>query len=355
MTVVRHLDPPATRFSPKPRIATYLRHAPALVVALLLACLAIGWWPAPASAAPVVVSDSSADRSRTFHDRESGNIFSIQFETTKPNDDRRIHGVIVATLGNIDDDIMLASVTLKCWGPGESEPTRASDYAHVLNQQRNVLRNESSRMSLRWTYRAVTPGTHRCVVNFYTMRPRPVDGANPDAQKILVDNGSSISATSSLPEGTNQERIPTGGTVFLTSSYPAKNVMNRVWQVPAGVDHFAVNGDFMVTSCTYYGADGCDEADQDRNGGTVKAILYVKQYNTAGTGYCNVTSATPSGGANQFISRDRHHETLRTGVSVQVSTAPDCSRNFRIYVALSWVSGAAIKVHSYSAVSAAVW
>ncbi|MGD7707261.1 hypothetical protein [Microlunatus sp. Y2014] len=334
-----------------------LRCALSSVIALLVTVTAVGWWAPPAEAAPVVVSDSTADRSRTFRDRERGNVFSVQFQTTKPNEDRRVHGVIVATLGQIDDDIMLAMVTLKCWGPGQTEPTKDdyNQYENVFSQQRNVLRGESSRMSLRWTYRAVTPGTHHCVVNFYTMRPRPVDGVDPADQKILVDNGSLVSVTSPLPTGTNQVRIPQGGTEFLTADRPAKNFMNRVWQAPAGVDQIAVNGDFMVTSCTYYLADGCEEKDQYRAGGTVKAVLYVKQYNTAGTGYCNVTTDTPDGGANQFISRDRHHQTLRTGVLVPVSTAPDCSRNFRIYVALTWVSGAAIKVHSYSAVSAAIW
>lgn len=340
-------------------VLAVLRNRPRRVAAALILVILASIGPAmgtgaSAAAAPVVVSDSSADRSRTFADDDSGNIFSIAFLTTVPGEDRRIHGVIVATVGSIDDDIMLASVTLKCWGPGESEPTSAFDYPHVLNQQRNVLRNETSTMSLRWTYRAATPGTHRCVIFFDTVRPRPTSGVDPLDQAVLVDNGSSLSATGPLPVGTDQVRVASSATEVLWSSNPAQNIMNRVWTAPSTVTQIAVNGDFMVTSCTSL-ADSCPNEAIDRDGGMVRAILYVKQYNTAGDGYCQVTSATPGGGSDQFVSRDRHHETLRTGVSVPVSTAPDCSRNFRIYVALSWVSGSGIKIHSYAAVSAVLW
>lgn len=308
-----------------------------------------------AEAYEIVASDSSADRSRTFTDDESGDIFSIKFTTSSANEPHRIYGKIVGTVpATIDDDIMLASVTIRCWGPNEEKPTSARDYDHVLNQQRNVRRGETSTLSLRWTYVAAEPGTHQCVLFFDTVRPRPTPGADPNDQRIIVDNGSYLRATEVLHPAQQQSRIPQfSDTVVLSSSNPAKNVMNRTWQAPSDVTKFAVNADLMMTSCTST-SDGCSSDDVDINGGTVNTMLVVEQFQADGTGYCVVHKLPTADGKDHFISRDRHHQTVRNAGSFTVSTDADCSRKFRVYLALSWDSGAGIKLHDYSGVSAIV-
>lgn len=308
-----------------------------------------------AEAYEIIASDSTADRSRTFVDDEAGDIFSISFETSKPNQPHRIHGKIVATVpATIDDDIMLASTTIRCWGPNDEKPTSPRDYDHVLNQQRNVLRGETSTLSLRWTYVAKDPGTQRCVLYFDTVRPRPTDGADPNNQKIVVDNGSYIRATDVLHPAQEQSRIPEfDDTVVLSPSSPTTNVLDRTWRAPAGVENFAVNADLMMTSCTST-VDQCADDEIDRDGGTVNTRLVVGQLASDGNGYCAVHELPTANGADHFISGDRHHQTIRNGDAITVRTDPDCGREFRVYLALEWKSGAGIKLHDYSGVSAII-
>src|SRR5690625_1845734 len=275
---------------------------PRLIRAALALVLAVAAFPvvtaAPAASYEIVDSDMTADRSRTFADDESGDLFSISFTTGTAYEPRRIYARVVGTVpASVDDDIMLSSATVKCWGPGETKPpVDTRDRTHQLNMQRNVLRGETANLSLRWTYVAATPGRHHCVLHFDTVRPRPVLGADPREQVIIADNGSYLRATSTLHPGHDSQRIAPvrhrGGVpispadfTILRESDPNANLLMRTWTAPPGVDRFAVNADVMMTSCTHeegtpgqddYG--GCLISDVNRNGGTVNTNLVVGQF-----------------------------------------------------------------------------
>lgn len=345
------IRPPGPRSSYVPRSTRRRTIASALASLAGVLGLVLG---VPTTAhAYVDIATASLPAPVTLKDGATIDLLSIAFTTTASDEPHRIYPKLVSRVPtSAAGAMMLAYVKVKCWGPGESEPGAHTDYSRVFVQQRNVLRGETSTLSLRWTYIAHTPGTHRCEMQVHTIYPR--DPGSSSSNVLVAETGTDLRATSTLHPAQQQLRIPLGSGEVLSSSNVSKNFMNRTWTAPSDISEFAVNADVMVTSCTSLGDDPGCEGHVNRDGGIVNTMLVVEQYATSMTSYCRVFKLPTSSGMNTGVSRDRHHETIRNAGSFTVSTDPACSRTFRIYLNAKWVSGAGIVMHDYSAVSAVV-
>ena len=331
----------------------------ALVVAAIFAVVQAP----PALAYEIDTRDTSANRSRTFNafENDIGTIFEIFFTTTTPNEQRRIRGLLKMVMPSTASDVMLVSRhTIFC------APAGSTAIDNQIFGVRNVLRGGSIRMTPRYIFTAAEPGDYHCWMGISTGRPRPTT-TNQTSNILRVDWGSYLEATTAIHSSSAQGFAPKEPSpVFGDGKAYDAAVLN--WTAPADVSTIAVSGDAYITTCTSIpgsldplldpvvdpvtGQHLCTEIN--KAGTTVNTRLVVGQRNTAGTGYCQLTYSPSASGRRTLITKDVHHVVLFQSAAVTISTAPDCSRDFKIKVYVKHVSGADLIVHKQGTITAVI-
>jgi hypothetical protein len=201
-----------------------------------------------------------------------------------------------------------------------------------------------------------------------TGRPRPT-ATNQTSNILRVDWGSYLEATTAIHSSSAQGFAPNEPSpVFGDGKAYDAAVLN--WTAPADISTIAVSGDAYLTTCTSIpgsldplldpgidpvtGQHLCTSADINKAGTTVITRLVVGQRNTAGTGYCQLTYFPSASGRRTLITKDVHHVVLFQSGAVTISTAPGCSRDFRIKVYVKHVSGAKLIVHKQGTITAVI-
>jgi hypothetical protein len=201
-----------------------------------------------------------------------------------------------------------------------------------------------------------------------TGRPRPT-ATNQTANILKVDRGSYLEATTAIHSSSAQGFAPNEPSpVFGDGQAYDAAVLN--WTAPADVSTIAVSGDAYLTTCTAVGGSWdplrdpvvdpvtkqhlCARTDVNKAGTTAITRLVVGQRNAAGTGYCRLIHFPSASGRRTLITRDVHHVVLFQSGMVTISTAPDCSRDFRIKVYVKHVSGAKLIVHKQGTITAVI-
>jgi hypothetical protein len=319
---------------------------------------------APAALAyEIDTRDTSADRSRIFkaYEDDAGTIFEIFFTTTTPNEQRRVRGLLKMVMPSTASDVMLVSRhTVYCAPAGST----ATDN-RIFGVQ-NVLRGGSIRMNPRYIFTAAEPGDYHCWMGISTGRPRPTS-TNQTSNILRVDWGSYLEATTAIHPSSAQGFAPKEPSPVVSGgkSYDAA-LLN--WTAPADVSTIAVSGDAYLTTCTSIpgsldpfldpvidpitGLHLCTEIN--KAGTIVNTRLVVGQRNTAGTGYYQLTYFPSASGRQTLITKDVHHVVLFQSGSVTISTAPDCSRDFKIKVLVKHVSGADLIVHKQGTITGVI-
>jgi hypothetical protein len=317
----------------------------------------------PALAYDIDVRDTSANRSRIFNafEDDSGTIFEIFFTTTTPNEQRRIRGLLKMVMPSTASDVMLVSRhTISC------APATSTATDNQIFGVQNVLRGKSIRMNPRYIFTAAEPGDHHCWMKISTGRPRPI-GTKPTSNILKVDWGSYLEATTAIHASSAQGFAPEEPSPVFGGG-KAYDAAPLNWTAPADVSTISVSGDAYLTTCTSVrgsldpildpGIDpvtGLHLCTQLKAGGTtVNTRLVVGQRNTAGTGYCRLTYFPSASGRQTLITKDVHHVVLFQSGNVAVSTAPDCSRNFKLKVMVKHVSGADLIVHQQGTITAVI-
>ena len=317
----------------------------------------------PAWAYDIDTRDASANRSRIFHafEDDSGTIFEIFFTTTTPNEQRRIRGLLKMVMPSTASDVMLVSRHTVYCAPAASTATDN----RIFGVQ-NVLRGRSIRMIPRYIFTAAEPGDYHCWMGISTGRPRPTS-TNQTSNILRVDWGSYLEATTAIHPSSAQGFAPKEPSPVFGGgeSYDAAVL---TWTAPADVSTIAVSGDAYLTTCTSVGGSldpfldpvidpvtGLHLCTAIKTGGTVvNTRLVVGQRNTAGTGYCQLTYFPSPSGRQTLITKDVHHVVLFQSGNVPISTASDCSRDFKIKVLVKHVSGADVIVHKQGTITAVI-
>jgi hypothetical protein len=258
-------------------------------------------------------------------------------------------------------DVMLVSRHAISCAPAASTATDNQIFG-----VQNVLRGGSIRMTPRYIFIAAEPGDYHCWMRISTGRPRPT-ATNQTSNTLRVDWDSYLEATTPIHSSSAQGFAPNEPSpVFGDGKAYDAAVLN--WTAPADVSTIAVSGDAYLTTCTSVPGSldplldpGIDPVtglhlctNINKAGTTVITRLVVGQRNTAGTGYCQLIHVPSASGRRTLITRDVHHVVLFQSSAVTISTAPDCSRDFRIKVYVKHVSGADLIVHKQGTITAVI-
>jgi hypothetical protein len=326
----------------------------AAAVPALSTCLA-----APVQAAVTDVQDSTAAQTRTIpSDGTRVPMFDITFRTTVAGEKRRIRSkIIVAQPSTTSDELLMVGVSITCVPTGAS--TSSAGTQDKIGQVQNVLRGQRLTLYPRFIFTADAPGSYTCKLGVLGGRPRP--NGSLSSNYFTIESGSYLEATTALHPSSSQGYAPDTASTRLDSSeaYDAA-VLN--WTAPTDVTSFAVSGDVKLTTCTAEGGSTdpvtgvvlCDNR-VDFSGTTVRTVVLVMQREWSDPSqYCQVTSFPDSDGQSTFISKDVHHKMIYGGGSATVSTASDCSRDFRIKIYTKHVSGSSVVVHTQGTITAAM-
>ncbi len=320
----------------------------AIAFSLLLACTLVD---APAAHAVLTEStDSSINRSRVFkaYQRDSGTIFEVNFTTVIPNEKRQIGGRLdISMPASASDDVLVGTYTIYCAPAGSNAGNNK-----ILGSQ-NVLRGKSMSFRPRYIFTATVPGNYHCWMRLVSGRPRP-SGVRTSSNIFTVGSKSYLRATAPASPAADHGFTPTSPSKVLSggSAYDAAVLE---WHAPPIDDSVAVTGDAWLTSCTAVegstdpvtGKRLC-EGKVNKSGSRVLTRVVVAQRETVGSGYCRVTTVRAR---TTYISKDVHHRMIFASGSVPISTAPECSRSFRIKVYVKHVGGSAVVIHNQGTIS----
>ena len=322
--------------------------------------------PTIAHAYAIDVSDATANNSRTIHAYLENNVsvemFKISFTATA-GEKRRVRGQIYASMpATAVDDLLMVGVTIQC-ASGTSYAAATAD-ANLGNTQ-NVLRGASLSLSPRIVYTATSSGIQTCGLSVVTSRPRPAVPEDDESNYFTVDPGSFLEATVAIhPSAAQGFRV--GPPSARLESGDAFDAAAFNWTAPAGVTNFAVSGDVKVTTCTSVsgsrdvttGGVYLCEGHVNPAGSTVGTVVVARQLKISDPSTpCAATSSPATGYTTTTVSKDVHHRMIYGSVSVNVSSAPDCSRTFRIKVYVKNLgdpSRSAFVVHVPNSITAAI-
>ena len=118
----------------------------------------------------------------------------------------------------------------------------------------------------------------------------------------------------------------------------AKDLVPMSFTAPAGVSRFSATADIEMTDC-YNAGYLCDTIPSNRKSSVAGTRLLVMQKARDG-GYCRVNAWPASGLKRTTITWEQHHKkSYHRMVDIPVSTAPNCTRDFRIKVYARALSG----------------
>ena len=308
--------------------------------------------------------DEIANRSRDLnaYQNDIGTIFEIFFATTVPGEKRSVRANLnIRVSSTISDEILVSRHTIYCGPVGGAQATQ-------IYGVQNVLRGQTVTLTPRFIFTAGEPGDYHCWVTVGSGRPRP-SGTRTTSNVLRVHWDSYLEATTPVAASASQQYAPTEPSVVLRSG-KAYDAAVLTWTAPPEVSLFAATGDAYLTTCSSVsgstdplsgpavdpvtGKRLC-EGLVSRSGTRVNTRLVVGQLDVAGTGYCSLRYYPGPTGRETFISKDLHHVVVfQRGASVPVSTAPACSRTFRIKVYVKHVSGAAVIAHKQGTITSII-
>lgn len=305
--------------------------------------------------------DSSANSSRTFYgDRVGRGVFDVRFTTSEAGEKRWVQGVV--NIEQVDsasaDPLMMAAVSISCGMVGGDK-----DRQNGMANTQNVIRGTPLRLEPQLVFVGGEPGEYRCVLSAQGGRPRP--NGSFDATRFQIESGSLLQVSSPVHEASAKAYAPTQPSIVLDDG-EAHDAAALSWTAPEGVETFTAFGSVKLTACTAVGGSddpyddlpstglcGLPEHEIDFGGTDVTAAFQVRQQ-AVGGGYC-AEHQVPAGDAQVHVSKDTHHEQVyRVAAAIPVSTAPDCTRDFRIKTYVKQRSGASIVVHKQGTISAVI-
>jgi hypothetical protein len=312
--------------------------SPASFTAIGLVLLAT---PTVAHAYAVAASDSTANNSRTIYAHEVNNVGVEMFKITfnaEAGEKRQVLGHIKASMpSTAADDLLMVGVSIQC-ASGTSHAAATAD-AKLGNTQ-NVLRGGSLTLSPQFVYTAAASGIQTCGLFVIAQRPRPAKPGDDPSNYFTVDTGSSLKATVAIhPSSAQGFRLNPPSR--LLKSGDAYDAAAFYWTAPDDVTSFTMSGDVKVTTCTAVGGsrdvttNGVNLCDGHKNpaGSFVGTVVQARQLSISDPSKpCAVTSSPATGMTKTFVSKDVHHKMIYGSQVVTVSSAPDCSRKFRIKV-----------------------
>jgi hypothetical protein len=286
--------------------------------AVVLVLLIMPAAPASAQTGRVYADDTIVNTDGAFHPLASvtiqaneGDKFYVAARLqTKSARQNPTHRMLVALLLGCADEVV------------ELRSTQNIDYG------KNVLAHQG-----RYIFKAPHDGEFECKLQSRGL----IHGeqSNPPARFTVDGDRTYISVSGKQPTWVrhkyqDNQRLIRPGT--------AKDLVPMSFTAPAGVTRFSATADIEMTDC-YNAGYLCDTIPSNRNSSVAATRLLVMQRSRNG-GYCRVNAWPASGLKRTTVTWAQHHKkSYHRMTDIPVSTAANCTRDFRIKVYASVLSG----------------
>jgi len=216
--------------------------------------------------------------------------------------------------------------------------TRVSCSGTVGSQtSRNIISSDPATTTYARYLLDPAAGSVTCTFVVHSLPP----GYTPDgADHFDVLSGSYLQV---LPVSNDAAMAYQSPDQYLTNgqAYDA-NVLS--YTAPPYAESVHAIGDVSVTNCITGDnpavcVDGPNQVDA-----VIKVKFQILQWNVAHDGYCKQTNVPSSGYQNVTITWEAHHTKISQEATATISTAADCSRQFRIKTYVGSVSGNAVAI-----------
>lgn len=225
---------------------------------------------------------------------------------------------------------LLLELHVNCTSTPSTNPASATT--------RNFAPNGSGLMINRFVWEVPSTGTHNCKL----VGRSTVPGGSSVGGQVTLDASDSYFEYVAAPSWATQREYGLTNDVLIEPG-EAADLGAFYWTAPSGVNSFRAVGDVHLTNC--YDSNGlCDTSPSNTGSATAGTKLQVMQLATGG-GYCNITNYPSSGEQTTTIDRTVHHLKAYHRTNVNVSTASNCTREFRIKVYTRHVSGNDLHAH----------
>ena len=169
---------------------------------------------------------------------------------------------------------------------------------------------------------------------------------------FTVDGASTYLSVSGVQPAWVRHRYVGGQRLIRTGR--ARDLMPMSFTAPAGVSRFSVIDDIEMTNC-YNAGYLCDTIPRNFGSSTAGTRLVVMQKARNG-GYCKIHARPASGSRITKVTWAEHHKKSYHRMNdIPVSTAPDCTRSFRIKVYTRVLAGNDMLIEAAPYTNAFVW
>lgn len=369
----KHHVPSLSSAPASPSVSARARRLGAVAAVALLVSLAPGCEDAEEDdvdslqLASYAVRDTSAEHRTIRVSDGSLPVFRISFTAASAGEKRRIRSRV--ELSHSDDagadEILMAGVSIFCCPGSDYCSTSTIPDGNKLGHTTNTEQSAGNKILMpRFIYTAPSAGTYTCELRAVCSRARI--GAGPVEDQWFFINSSATSevgqpsyleATAALDPSAGTGRDLTGAWDDLDNGEAVDvATWNSEFVAPAGISEFAMSGDVALTACTATGGstdpNGTTHCHPDPAGGLSHVKVNVEALQRAsGGGYCATTLVH----SRTFdITADEHHHVEYGGGMVPVSSAPGCTRTFRLKAYVKDYSGQAVVVQTNQSLTAAI-
>jgi hypothetical protein len=199
----------------------------------------------------------------------------------------------------------------------------------------NIPENDSVVLRARGLFQAPATGWYTCWLSIKNGIPGVGACSDPGCGYQAVSPGTWISALDVAGWAAQSYQ----GSKVLMEPGHAYDVAVLNFTAPANVSSFRATSDLEMTNCYDPSPLNICDGPYDPSGpSSVQTRLQVMQ-KAVGGGYCQITNYPASGYLLTTISWSEHHKPAYHSVIANVSTASECTRDFRIKVYVRGVTG----------------